>query len=101
MPAKAAFRLNSGTVEDPRRRGVGVGIVAVGELVGLGLGAGLAGVAIGLVEVGSGLAGDVGSALGEGLGEGVGLGAGFTVTVAEAASSSEATPLPGVESTSF
>ena len=60
-------------------------------------------VAVGLVEVGSGLAGagDVGSALGEGLGEGVGLGAGFTVTVAEAASSSEATPLPGVESTSF
>ena len=57
MPAKAAFRLNSGTVKDPRRRGVGVGIVAVGELVGLGLGAGLVGVAVGLVEVGSGLAG--------------------------------------------
>lgn len=67
----------------------GLDVEGVGELVGVAVvGAGCVGVA-------------VGSALGEGLGEGVGLGAGFTVTVAEAASSSEATPLPGVESTSF
>lgn len=65
----------------------GLDVEGVGELVGA---------AVGLVG-----SGDVGSALGEGLGEGVGLEAGFTVTVAEAASSSEATPLPGVESTSF
>ena len=77
----------------------GLDVEGVGELVGAAVGlvgVGCVGAAVGLVG-----SGDVGSALGEGLGEGVGLGAGFTVTVAEAASSSEATPLPGVESTSF